>query len=149
MGCELPDASPIVQGNRVTRRTRSIGDKDHGSTQAEDGGAEASDDAVDPAQQSGEQDIAAGQGSRYQHARGAVRTQVAAAQAEEGVMADWPSILAELQTMRGRLDQIAAAVVGERTREELMPVWDCGHRHASRGEALACKRKRDCQGEAA
>jgi hypothetical protein len=64
-------------------------------------------------------------------------------------MADWPSILAELQTMRGRLDQIAAAVVGERTREELMPVWDCGHRHASRGEALACKRKRDCQGEAA
>jgi len=48
--------------------------------------------------------------------------------------------LAELRAIRVRVDQIAAVLVGQQEREELMPVWDCGHRHVSRQAAVECKR---------
>lgn len=57
------------------------------------------------------------------------------------------AILAELRAIRTALDKLAAHVVGEQTKRELMPIWDCGHRHASRGEAIRCKHER-ANGEA-
>lgn len=48
-------------------------------------------------------------------------------------------ILEELRVLRGKLDRIAALVEGDKTRTELLPVYDCGHRHANRSEALRCK----------
>ncbi|HEX5321487.1 MAG TPA: hypothetical protein VFW46_20185 [Stellaceae bacterium] len=47
--------------------------------------------------------------------------------------------LGELRAIRLRMDQIAAVLTGEAEREELLPVWDCGHRHSSRAEAIRCK----------
>lgn len=55
-------------------------------------------------------------------------------------MPDWDVILSELGQMRSRLDQLAAVAMSHKTREELMPVWDCGHRHQGRQEAIDCKR---------
>lgn len=55
-------------------------------------------------------------------------------------MADWPAILTELHAIRTRLDQIAAVVTGHQARDELMPIWDCGHKHQTRGEAVRCRR---------
>lgn len=56
------------------------------------------------------------------------------------VETDWDGLIDELRLMRGALDKIAARVTSEKTRHELMPIWDCGHRHAGRDEAIACKR---------
>lgn len=47
-------------------------------------------------------------------------------------------ILIELRVLRGKLDQIAAMVEGDKARVELLPVWACGHRHANRREAQQC-----------
>lgn len=55
-------------------------------------------------------------------------------------MTDWDAILAELRLIRASMDRIAALVASEQTKAELMPMWDCGHRHVSRGEARRCKR---------
>jgi hypothetical protein len=54
-------------------------------------------------------------------------------------MTDWDVLLAELSKMRGRLDQIAAVVIAQKTAEELMPVYSCGHRHITRADAIRCK----------
>lgn len=50
-------------------------------------------------------------------------------------------LLAELRAIRVRLDQLAAHFVGRQTTSELLYDWDCGHRHATRGEAVACKKR--------
>lgn len=55
-------------------------------------------------------------------------------------MPDWPAILDELRLIRASMDKIAALVAGEQTKAELMPVYQCGHRHRSRVEAVACGR---------
>ncbi len=53
-------------------------------------------------------------------------------------MSVYDDLLVELRAMRASLDRIAASVTGEQTREELLPLWVCGHRHASRKEAMEC-----------
>ena len=63
-------------------------------------------------------------------------------------MADWDAVLEELRVIRGQLDRLAAVVMQEKAREELLPVWSCGHRHASRGEAYRCIAHRAVVGDA-
>lgn len=58
-------------------------------------------------------------------------------------MPDWDAILAELRAIRASMDKIAALVAGEQARAELLPVWACGHRHMTRGEALVCGKQSD------
>lgn len=53
-------------------------------------------------------------------------------------MTVYDDLLTELRAMRASLDRIAAVVAGEQTREELLPLWACGHRHASPKEATDC-----------
>lgn len=48
--------------------------------------------------------------------------------------------LDELRAIRVRLDQIAAVLTGEATREELGVRWSCGHHHPHRQAALDCLR---------
>jgi hypothetical protein len=55
---------------------------------------------------------------------------------------DYDTLMAELRGIRATLDRIAASVVSEQARHDLLggPVWSCGHRHDSRSAALACAR---------
>jgi hypothetical protein len=56
--------------------------------------------------------------------------------------ADYDALLTELRGIRATLDRIAASVVSDQARHDLLggPVWSCGHRHDSRSAALACAR---------
>jgi hypothetical protein len=49
-------------------------------------------------------------------------------------------VIEELRLIRTRLDQLAAHFFQVKAVEDLLHMWDCGHRHASRGEAIACKK---------
>ena len=53
-------------------------------------------------------------------------------------MTDYDRILDELTACRVRLDQIAAHVTGQKATVDLLPLWECGHRHSTRGEAIRC-----------
>lgn len=53
-------------------------------------------------------------------------------------MPPWAEILDELRALRRSMDKIAAIVTGEQAKLDLHPVWRCGHRHPTRGEAVAC-----------
>ena len=63
-------------------------------------------------------------------------------------MATNDEVIEELRLIRTRLDQLAAHFFQRQATEELFQMWDCGHRHASRGEAIACKKLQQEAGKA-
>lgn len=56
-------------------------------------------------------------------------------------MPPWAEILDELRALRRSMDKIAAIVTGEQAKIEMHHEWVCGHRHETRGEAVACLAK--------
>lgn len=62
-------------------------------------------------------------------------------------MPPWDEILAELRAIRQRADQLAALVTGAQAKVDLGLVWSCGHRHQTRGEAMACLRAHEVTGD--
>lgn len=49
-------------------------------------------------------------------------------------------LLAELRAIRAAVERMETKLIADTLAAELAgPVWQCGHRHSTRGEAIRCK----------